>query len=93
MNDDEQKQWEYIHKYLEACAPVRWLNWVSRCDDPQEKQFLESILFKDGGLRDLTDETVKREVLDAIRQSPSIMRIVIKDFADEVRKQEGLATS
>jgi len=88
MENEEEKMWEYVHKYLESCAPVHWLNWVSRCEDAQAKGYVESILFQNGGLRDLTNQTVKIEVLDAIRKTPSIMKIVIKDFAEEVRKQE-----
>jgi hypothetical protein len=88
MDGEEQKMWEYVHKYLESCAPIRWLDWVSRCGDPDAKKFVESILFRDGRLRDLTNESVRKEILDAIRQTPSIMEIVIRDFADELRKQE-----
>ena len=89
MEDENQKLWGYIEKYLEACAPVHWLIWVSKCSDPEAKKYIESVLFKDGGLRDLTNASVKKEVLDAIRQTPHVMQIVIKDLANEVQKHTG----
>jgi len=89
MDDEDQKMWAHIEKYLEACAPVHWLIWVSRCSDSEAKKQIESVLFKDGGLRDLTNASVKKEVLDAIRQTPHLMQIVIKDLANEVQQHTG----
>ena len=88
MDTEEQKLWEYVEAYLQGCAPVHWLSWTGRCQDEDARKRVELVLFRDGGLRDMTDVAVKREVLDVIRQEPAMMQIVIADLAEEVAKYE-----
>jgi hypothetical protein len=76
---------EVVEAYLKNCAPIHWLNWASKCPDPDAKKLLDSVLFIGGCLRDLTDASVKAEVLEVISQSPAIMELVIADFAEELR--------
>lgn len=88
MDTEEQKLWDYVEAYLQGCAPVHWLSWHGRCQDEDTRKRVTLVLFRDDGLRDLTDPAVKREVLDAIRQEPAMMQIVITDLAEEVAKYE-----
>ena len=92
MNNEEQElEWlrEVVEAYLQKCAPIHWLNWASKCPDPDAKKLLDSVLFRGGRLRDLTDASVKAEVLEVISKSPAIMEVVIADFAEELRTYTG----
>ena len=93
MDTEEQKLWEYVEAYLRDCAPIHWLSWTGRCQDEDARKRVQLVLFCDGGLRDLTDAAVKREVLDTIRQEPAIMQLVIADLAEEVAKYENSDTA
>ena len=90
--EEEQKLWGYVEAYLQERPPVHWLSWTGRCQDEAARKRVELVLFRNGRLRDLTDAAVKREVLDAIRQEPSIMQLVIADLAEEVAKYEKTET-
>ena len=91
MSNEEHEMRRLIEAFLQNCAPVHWVNWSSRCPDPDAKNLLDSALFEGGGLRDLTDARVKTEVLGVISQSSAIMELVIADFAEEVRTHTGEA--
>ena len=88
MDSEEQKMWRFIEVYLKKVPPVFWVTWCGRCQDEAARKHVESVLFHDDSLRNLTDAAVKREVLDAIRQEPAMMQIVIADLAEEVAKYE-----
>jgi hypothetical protein len=89
MSNGENEMRRLVEAYLQNCAPIHWVNWASRCPDPDAKMLLESVLYEGGGLRDLTNAGVKAEVLEVISQSPAIMELVIADFAEEVRTHTG----
>jgi hypothetical protein len=86
MDEEEQKMQEYIEAYLQASPPVFWVDWCGRCHDKAARQSVESVLFRDEVLRDLTDPVVRLEVLEAIRQQPSMMELVIADADDLVEE-------
>ena len=88
MNAEEQKMWKFIEAYLQERPPVYWAAWWGRCQDETARKRVESVLFQNGGLRDLTDLKVKQAVLDVIRQEPAMMQLVIADFAEEVARVE-----
>lgn len=87
--EEEYALRSHIEAYLHGCAPVHWVNWKYKCKDADARRSLESVLFEDGRLRDLTDATVKAEVLEVISQSPALMEVVIADLAEEVRTITG----
>ena len=86
--EDEQKLWGFVERYLEEVAPIHWLSWHGRCQDEDARKRISTVLFHDGHLRDLTDPTVKQEVLEAVRHEPAMMQLVIADLAEEVPKHE-----
>jgi hypothetical protein len=90
-NEDHEVAWlrEKVEIYLKNRPPILWLAWASRCPDANAKSLLESVLFENGRLRDLTDESIRSEVLEGISQTPSLMELVIADLADEMRTQAG----
>jgi hypothetical protein len=88
MSPKEQElEWlrQKVEAYLQNCAPVHWLNWASKCPDLSDKKLIESVLFANGHLRDLTDAGVKAEVLKVFSQSAAMMQLVIAELAEEVR--------
>ncbi len=92
MNNEEQElEWlrEIVEDYHQNSALIHWVNWASKCPDPDAKNLVDFVLFRGGHLRDLTDASVKAEVLEVISQSPAIMELVIADFAEEVRTHTG----
>ena len=84
MTNEEAQMRRSIEAYLLRSAPVRWVNWISKCPDPQTKRDLEFVLFEDGRIRVLTDPKVADEVLNAIYHAPPVMELVIADLAGEV---------
>ncbi len=86
MTDEEAELRIWIEDYLRRSAPIRWVNWISKCPDPETRTELESVLFEDGFLRDLTDLKVADEVVRAILGVPSVMELVIADLAEEVNR-------
>ena len=76
----------WIEEYLRRSAPVRWVNWILKCPNRDARRRLESVLFENGFLRDLTDPDVADEVVRAILGAPAVMDLVIADLAEEVGK-------
>ena len=84
MDEQEQQLREYVEAFLQASPPVFWVDWCGRCQDRVARESVESVLFRDDVLRDLTDPVIKQAVLEAIRQHPSMMKLVMKDADDIV---------
>ncbi len=85
--DDIEKIRELIGDYIENCQPIHWVSWMTNCADPDGKRQLESVLFENGSLRNLTDPNVREEVLNTVRTTPSILEVVIRQLAEEVEAQ------
>lgn len=86
MTDEEAELQMCVEEYLRRSAPVRWVNWISKCPDPEARKQLEAVLFDNGFLRDLTDLKVADDVVRAILGVPSVMDLVIADLAEEVER-------
>ena len=89
MTKEEVQVREWVEAYLKHTAPIRWVQWWSRCSDPDAKRLLQSVLFEGDHLRDLTCADVKVAVLEVVWQAQALLDLVVADLADEVRQQGG----
>lgn len=86
MTEEDARLRSSTEEYLRRSAPVRWVNWISKCPDPETRKELECVLFENGHLRDLTDQKVADRIVRAILNVPSVMELVLTDLAEELER-------
>jgi len=82
MSDQPRDLESAIELFIRRSQPIHWVNWMTRCSDREAKEKMKSVLFENGHLRDLTDFSVKEEVLHAVLTNEAIFELAIDDLAE-----------
>jgi hypothetical protein len=74
--------------YLQGTYPIRWAAWLGRLPDGKAKLQLSSILFDENeSLRDLTDPTIRRQVVELVFDDSSLRDLVLSEIASALSDQ------
>jgi len=67
---------ELIQGYVHRTFPVQWANWWAKVQDRQARDDLGRVIFDDETLRDLTEPSVRGEVIACVLRHQSLMDLV-----------------
>ena len=84
MPDQTEDIAPFVDAYIRRSQPIHWVNWMARCNDSRAKEGMQTVLFRGGELRDLTDSDVREQVLEVICATPAVLELVLDDLAEEV---------
>ncbi len=69
--------------YLQRSWPVQWVGWWLHLREGRAKQALLAILFdaENEALRDLTRPEIRDQVVECVRTSPALRKMVLAEIA------------